>query len=254
MSQRQPYIALDTIITDYLNESEQSNNKYFKLWHLAFRGFEELGIDFFYRVQSVKLPVNANYTVTLPADYLQWSKVGRLNDRGEIIPLNYNNNLTTYADLMPDRLAKTQDPTTIGVNWGQNVWANWWNGGSYVSIYGVPSGEPFAGSFKVDTDNGVILLDEHYQLDYIMLEYVCSPQEGSEYYLPVQFREALIAWLAWRDIVNVPSSRKGNLGDKRDREHRFYNERKNAIARWKPSTILEKYQVSQEQSRLAVKT
>lgn len=254
MSQRQPYISLDSVINDYLTESEQSSHKYFKLWHLAFRGFEELGIDFFYRVQSVKLPVNANYTVTLPADYLQWTKVGRLNDRGEIIPLNYNNKFTTYADLLPNRLEKTQDSTTIGMNWGENIWANWWNGTSYAAIYGVPSGEPFAGSFKVDTDNGVILLNENYNLDYIILEYVCSPTEGQEYYLPVQFREAVIAWLAWRDIVNLPNTRKGGLGDKRDREHRFYNERKNAIARWKPSTILEKYQTHQESSRLAVKT
>lgn len=254
MSQRQPYISLDSVLNDYLAETEQPIHKYFRLWHLAFRGFEQLGLDFFYRIQSVKLPVNANYTVTLPADYLQWSKVGRLNDRGEIIPLNYNNNLTTYADLLPNRIEKTQDPTTLGLNWGNDVWANYWNGGTYVSVYGVPSGEPFAGSFKVDTENGVILLDEKYNLDYIMLEYVCSPQQGQEYYLPIQFREALIAWLAWKDIQNVPSSRRGNLGDKRDRRHEFFNERKNAIARWKPSTILEKYQVHQEGLRLAVKT
>jgi len=254
MSQNLSYITLDSVINDYLTESEGSMHKYFKLWHLAFRGFEQLGLDFFYKIQAVKLPVNANLTVTLPADYVQWTKVGRLNSRGEIIPLYYNNNLTTYADLLPDRLTKTQDTSTIGADWNQNVWANWWNGGTYVSVYGVPSGEPFAGNFKVDVQNGVILLDEKYQLDYIMLEYVCSPTEGQEYYLPVQFREALIAWLAWKDIQNMPSSRKGNLGDKRDRRHEFYNERKNAIARWKPSTMLEKYQVSQEQTRLAVKT
>ena len=112
----------------------------------------------------------------------------------------------------------------------------------------------FSGKMNLDTENGVILLDETFNRDYLMLEYVASPQVGQDYYLPVQFREALIAWLAWRDIINVPSSRKGNLGDKRDRRHEFYNERKNAIARWKPIRQAEIYQASQEQSRLAVKT
>ena len=252
--QHTAYISLDSVITDYLTESEQPNHKYFKLFHLAFRGFEQLGMDFFYRVQAVKLPINANNTVTLPADYINWTKVGILNDRGEIIPLYYNSKLTTYADLLPDRVTKTEDTQSSLLNWDNNTWVNYWNGNIYTNIYGVPSGAPFVGGFKVDTENGVILLDETFNRDYLMLEYVASPQVGQDYYLPVQFREALIAWLAWRDIINVPSSRKGNLGDKRDRRHEFYNERKNAIARWKPIRQAEIYQASQEQSRLAVKT
>jgi hypothetical protein len=256
MSQHQPYIPLDSVINDYLNESEQSVNKYFKIFHLAFRGFEQLGIDFFYRIQAVKLPVNANKTVTIPANYLNWTKIGRLNSKGEIIPLWYNDKLTTYADLSPDRLTKTQDDTTIGVDWNNDgsTWGNYWNGSYYANIYGVPSGAPFAGSFKVDTENGVILLDEHYREDYLMLEYVASPVEGQEYYLPVQFREALIAWLFWKDGNAKGMRSHMQLGNKRDWRHEFYNERKNAIARWKPSRIYEKYQTHQEMSRQAIKT
>ena len=85
--QHQQWISIDEAITAYLDESEQSNHKYFKIWHLAFRGMTELGLDTFYLVKSVKLPVNANLTVTLPADYLNYSKVGVLNQQGEIIPM-----------------------------------------------------------------------------------------------------------------------------------------------------------------------
>jgi hypothetical protein len=76
MAQRLAYIELDSVINDYLSESEQPIHKYFKVFHLAFRGFENLGLDFFYHVKSVKLPINANLTVNLPADYLNWTKVG----------------------------------------------------------------------------------------------------------------------------------------------------------------------------------
>ena len=255
MSQHQSYITLDSCINDYLAESEQSVNKYYKLWHLAFRGMEQMGLDFFYRIKSVKLPVNDNMTVTLPADFLQWTKVGILNNNGAIIPLYYNQNMTTYADLNPDRVQKTDDPASAWMSWdGNNTWCNYWNGSNYVTVYGVPSGEPFVGEFKIDTENGVILLNKRFNRDYIMLEYVSSPVEGQEYYVPVQFREALIAWLAWKDIQNMPNSRKGTLGDKRDRRDNFYNERRLAIARWKPSSIMGKYQSSQESSRLAIKT
>jgi len=162
MSQNKSYIALDSIVTDYMTEANLSNTSYFRIWHLAYRGMEDLGMDAFYQVKSVKLPINANLTVTLPPDYVNWSKVGVLNNRGDIIPLNYNDNLTTYADLLPDRLEKTQDATLGTPIWGNAFWYNYWNGYAYINIYGVPSGAPFVGSFKVDTQNGVILLNEDY--------------------------------------------------------------------------------------------
>lgn len=254
MSQRLVYIKLDEIINDYLNETDQSNKKYFKLFHLAFRGMENLGLDFFYRVKSVKLPINDNFTVNLPADFINYTKVGVLNDRGEVIPLKVNDKLTTYADLLPDRVEKTQDNTLVDTaNWG-NTWCNYWNGYTYTNIYGVPSGAPFVGSFKMDIQNGVILLDESFTYEYIILEYVSSPKEGEDYYVPIHFREAMIAWLAWKDSGNIPPNSHFGLGFKRDKRADFYNERRLAIARWKPDRIEEMYQASQEMTRLAVKS
>jgi hypothetical protein len=254
MAQRLAYIELDSVINDYLSESEQPIHKYFKVFHLAFRGFENLGLDFFYHVKSVKLPINANLTVNLPADYLNWTKVGVLNDRGEIIPLYYNEKLTTFSDLSPDRIERTQDDTLGDYSdWGTNTWANYWNGSYYTNIYGVPSGAPFVGSFKVDTENGVILLNQEFGYEYLMLEYVSSPCQDEVYRLPIQFREALIAWLWWKDKKAI-SVKRGQVGTHRDLKSDFYRERRNAIAQYKPIRAQEKYQASQEQTRLAVKT
>lgn len=256
MTQHQPYITLDSVVNDYLLESEQSVNKYYKVWHIGFRGFEDLGIDFFYRVQAVKLPINANMTVTLPANYLQWTKVGILNDRGEIIPLYYNDKLTTYADLLPDRVEKTQDNTAVFSDWGNGTWCNYWNGYAYTNIYGVPSGAPFMGDFKVDTVNGVILLNDNFRFDYIMLEYVASPipTEGQDYYLPMQFKEALIAWITWKDGKAKTIRSHMQLGNNRDNKSDYYNERRKAMARWKPIRVYDMYQASQEQTREAIKS
>ena len=119
-AQQQPYIPLDSVVTDFLMESEQSNAKYYKAWNLAFRGLEQLGLDAFYRVRSVKLPVLDNFTVKIPADYLNWTKIGVLNDRGEIIPLYHNEKLTTFTDLSATRQAQTEDNTLW--SWQPNMW------------------------------------------------------------------------------------------------------------------------------------
>jgi len=248
------FIDINDCVNAYLDESEQGIHKQFKITQLAFRAMDELGIDFFYQIRSVKLPVNPNYTVTLPAGYLNYSKVGVLNAKGEVIPLYLNDKLTTYADLLPTRVQKTQDDTLF--DWGQycgNMFYNYWNGNTWGNLYGAPSGAPFVGSFKVDVYNGVILLNENFYYDYIILEYLSAPVDGQTYYVPLQFKEAIIAYLAWKDIRSMPTSRKGGLGDKEQRKRDYYNERRLAIARYKPFDIQAAYQQNLDNQRLTVK-
>lgn len=253
-AQNRQWISVDECINAYMDESEQGNHKYFKLWNLAYRALTELGLDFFYSVKSVKLPVNANLTVTLPADYLNYTKVGVLNAQGEIIPLSVNNNLTTAFDMQPSRLSQTQDPTVFtGYSPQGIVWWNYWNGYGLSNLYGLPSGSPFVGNFKIDNKNGVIVLDENFMFDYVMLEYISSPQQGQDYYVPIQFKEAVISYLRWKDIISLPTSRKGSLGDKRDRRADYYNERRLAIARYDAVNLSDLYEWQLKNQRLGVK-
>jgi hypothetical protein len=255
MSQHEAWIPIDECINSYIDESEQSIHKFYKLWQLCFRLMTDLGIDFFYQIKSVKLPINPNFTVNLPSDFLKWSKVGVLNDVGEVITLKYNDKLTTYAEFSPDRLQKTQDNTLFNWYWYNTpIWYNFWTGNSFTTLYGMPSGAPFVGNFKIDNNAGVILLNENFSYQYIILEYVASPQDGQQYYIPIQFKEAMIAGLAWLDIRSVPSSRRGNLGDKRDRRHEFYNQRRLAWARYRPLNIMEAYEWWLSTQRLTVKS
>lgn len=254
MSNHQAFITLDECINQYLNESEQSNHKYFKLWHIAFRGMDDLGLDFFYQVRSVKLPVNANKTVDIPEDYLQYSKVGLLNSKGEVITLGVNSKLATYADLNPNRASKVADNSLFNYyDQSSPVWYNFWNGAGFGTLYGIPSGAPNLGSFKIDETNGVIVLNLDFAYDYIMLEYVSSPNQNQEYRIPVQFRESMVCWLAWKDSANIPARSHFNLGDKRDKKHDYYNERRKAQARYKPLDLNEAYDWWLKTQRLAVK-
>jgi hypothetical protein len=252
-AQRLQYITIDEVINSYLDRSEQSVHKFFKCWHIAFDGMNQLGLDFFYQIKSVKLPINANKTVTLPEDYLNYTKIGVFNNKGEVIPLNYNNKLTTYADLLPDRITKTEDNSLYDLSVNNCTFYNYRDAGVYGNLYGLPSGQPFVGSFKLDNANGVILLDHHFSYDYIVLEYLSSPLEGEQYYVPVFFKEALMWFIAWHDISMMPNTRKGSLGDKEQRKRNYFNERRLANARYRPFRIEDALQASQEQTRLAVK-
>lgn len=255
MSDRQSWIPIDDPINAYLDRSEQGIHKYAKCWHIAFDGMQQMGLDFFYQIKSVKLPINPNFTVDLPSDFLNWSKAGVLNDNGEIIPLNYNDKLTTYGQFSPDRLQKTQDNTLFNFFWGNTpLWYNFWTGNSFTTLYGFPSGAPFVGSFKIDRTTGVILLNETYTYDYLMLEYIASPPaEGDQFFIPMQFKEAFMWWIAWQDISMLPSSRRGNLGDKRERERQYWNQRRLAWARYRPLHLEEAHEWAMRNTRLTVK-
>jgi hypothetical protein len=254
-SQERNFITLDSVINDYIDESEQSIHKYAKLYNIAYRGMETLGLDFFYKIKSVKLPVDTtNFTVRLPNDYLNYTKIGVLNAKGEIIPLKFNTKMTFFADQLPNRKELTQDNTLT--DWYQQdvpLFYNYWDGYGFVNIYGIPSGSPNVGSFNIDDSNGVILLNQNFYYDYLMIEYLSSPDPNQAYSIPIQFREAMMGWLAWRDIASMPTTRRGSLGDKRDREHNFYNQRRLANARFKPLYLAQAYEQNLEAQRMTVK-
>lgn len=252
--QNRQWVTLEECILDYMNEAELSQHKYFKLWHIAYRAMTELGIDAFYLVKSVKLPVNANLTVPLPADYLQYSKVGVLNQQGEIITMGVNNKLTVAFDMSATRTTQTQDDT-IFTDISENGvwWFNYWNGNAFGNMYGLPSGAPFIGSFKIDNANGVIVLSEGFSYDYIMLEYMATPVPGEEYYVPIQFKEAIIAYLRWKDIISVPVKTHVQNSNVQMRRHDYYNERRLAIARYDPVNLPDLYQWHLETMRLTAK-
>ena len=257
-AQSRQFITLDSIINDYTNEAELSAHRYAKLWHLGYRGMEDLGVDFFYAIRSVKLPILPNKTVQLPNDCLRYTKIGVLNVRGEIVPLIYNNKFTFYADALPDRQSKTIDNNYL--LWNQYIegspffgygYGNGYNDG-YTPIYGVPSGAPYQGSFNVDETNGIVLFDEHFHWDYVMIEYVASPQEGDNCSIPIQFREALIAWLWWKDN-KVFSTKRGQIGIQAELKKTYYNERRLGNARYRPLYLQDAYQIEVTNTRMAIK-
>ena len=62
-------LTLDT--DDYVSSAPDTTIRAF-----ALRGIREMGFDMLKVVRSLKLSVSSNGTVTLPDDYVDWTKVG----------------------------------------------------------------------------------------------------------------------------------------------------------------------------------
>jgi hypothetical protein len=99
----------------------------------------------------------------------------------------------------------------------------------------------------------VVLLNQYFYYSFLMIEYLSSGNPDEPFRIPIQFREALLSFLAWRDIASMPSTRKGNLGDKRDRKQEFYNQRRIANAQFKPLYLMQAYEQNLDTQRMTVK-
>lgn len=232
------WITVDSVVHDYISESGQSVNEYFRLWNICFRGMDELGINAFYEIRTEKVNINPNKTATLPAGCLNWTKIGVLTFDGQLTGLMYNNKITSYAAANPNRLTLTAG--TIGSSidslyaLSSPYFYNYWDGSAFGSLYG---GGWYGGGFKMSGD--LILLDNWSNVSALFVEGVFAPKAGEEYFVPMVFREALIEWMGWRDIKHLPRGRKGDIGTTRDRRHDYYNARRLAIAAWKPFNLAE---------------
>lgn len=168
--------------------------------------------------------------------------------------MGYNGKLTTYAAQSPNRLEKTQDNTLWDWYNGQcPIWYNYWDGIGIGNVYGIPSGAPFVGTFKVDETNGIILLSEKFQYDYFMLEYIASPQQGEPVYIPIQFKEAIISYQRWKDNISTNVKTHMSNANIQMRRHDFYNDRRLGWARYKPFKLMEAYEWSLQNQRMTVK-
>ena len=254
MSQRQQWITLESCIYDYISEAELTENKYAKLFNIAFRAMEELGLDFFYQIKSVLLDVKPNKVADLPEDYANYTKLGILNGSGGVIALKFNGSLTSFADLNVDRLANIGNDSIASIySFTSPNFYNFGNGDGYSTLYGVANSGLYGGGFKIDNSNNVVILDPSFGYSKLLLEYTANPPNDKDYMIPQQFREAIIAYLAWRDIVNLPI-RRGSIGTNQQRRLEYFEARRRGIAKYKPFHVEQFVMASQDSSRLVVKS
>jgi hypothetical protein len=219
------YISIEKVVNEYISEANLTDSHFLRLWNIAVRGLEQMNYSFASEPITRKLGVLPNMIVELPGDYVDWTKIGVINDKGEIATLRINNDLSGYAATDPDRVAANTSVYQTETE-SQNF-RNYNYNGSYVNLFGLPIGLDVAGECKVLHEEGVIILEPDYKYDHVILEYIPSPVANSDYLMPVLLQETLISWIRWKDRQSLPQGRRSNLGQRQlDRKDYFADLRK----------------------------
>jgi hypothetical protein len=229
------WVGLAEIIYQYIDQAKLTSAEFRRLWTIGVRGAEELGMDVHSTKKTVKLLVNDNKTVDLPSDYIGFSKVGIFNAEGEVATLRRNNQLTSYKIDQSDRTSSNTDTSEIDTFRIQDLaYINYYDGARYVNVFGAGSLLNSAGEFDIDEEQGILYLNNEFSFTYVVMEYFSSPADDVDYKVPFQVKEAVLSYIAWRDIEMLPSGRRVTMGDKQLRRKEFYNQKRLANLRINP--------------------
>lgn len=248
------WIGLAEVIYQYIDQAKLTTAEFRRLWTIGVRGVEEVGMDVHATPKTEKLIVNANKTVNLPSDYIGFSKIGVFNSDGEVSTLRRNPNLTAYKIDQTNRLENNTDNTEVNTFRLEDLaFVNYFDGARYVNIFGAGAMLNAAGEFDVDEDLGIIYLDNEFPLTYVVLEYLSSPADDVDYKIPIQVRDAVLAYIAWKDIEMLPTSRRVNISEKQIRRKEFYNQKRLSRLRVNPVTPWDANEVIRMGQKLVAK-
>jgi hypothetical protein len=87
------YISIQEVVRDFLSEKgDFTDHDYLRYLKIAMRGFGNLNTHTLKSFKTVRLELNPLNQAELPADYINWSRIGVL-DNGRIISLDVNEDL-----------------------------------------------------------------------------------------------------------------------------------------------------------------
>jgi hypothetical protein len=197
----QKYIPLKTIVSYALDEMGKSIKDFDKVWVIGFRAYVDLGYTLDFEPISVRLPLLGNKTAILPADYVTWTKIGVMGTNGKVSTLKINNNISTFRDNNPNRIESLQaDVNTdlFSTIVGSPYFLNYFSNGVYAPLFGLPNGLLQAGECTIDETNRLIVFSPIFSFPDVVLEYLSSPEQNSDYQVDIFLQESIIAFCKWK--------------------------------------------------------
>lgn len=253
------YTDLDQVVNDFIitldGDDYAAGASDTAIRTMALRGVRDMGFDMLKVVRSLKLPINsATDSVTLPDDYVDWTKVGVVGTDGLVYVLgenkniNYSQKYSTVNDLNYDQdgdgLLERKDSKTStsggspvadsGITDGMNsyIFRNYIHGDDAGRLYGIGGGK-YYGEFRVNLDQNRIELKTNSNLSELVIEYVADEARSTNPRVHVYAEEALRAYIYYR-IIERKSSVPAN--EKARARAEYYNERRRANSRMKSFT------------------
>jgi len=253
------YIPITQVVNDFVitidSDDYVSNATDNAIRTLALRGVRELGLDMLKVIRSLKLSVLSNNTVTLPEDYVDWTKVGVVGGDGLVYVLGENKNLNVSQKYVTDASGNQLDQNGDGVTdrvdskgstssgspasdadisngLSSSLFRNFVYENNEGRLYGVGGGH-YHGEFRVNMDQNRIELQSNSDINEVVIEYVADEARSVNPRVHVYAEEAIRSYVYYKLIerkASVPANEKARA------RAEYYNERRKANSRMKSFT------------------
>jgi hypothetical protein len=230
---------LDEIVREFYIErlhASQTDNRFPMFIQIAISGLRDLNMDAKSIIKEVELTVNANDTVNLPNDYIDYLVIGVV-DSGIISALGANNNL---APRSYDSCGNLNGAP--GYNGDENTFFSY-NSSHFTKdgqfngrAYGAGGGGSANGTYKVYKNDGYIALSGASASTIVMRYLANLSQVDGSFMVDEYYVEALKDWMYWKYVQN---QRSYGLGDKQLAQATYFREKKKAMKRQYRFSIIE---------------
>lgn len=249
-------IKLSSVVAEFLESADQSSHQFRRLYNIGVRGCREFNMDILGALKTVVLDVNANKTVSLPEDFITYSKMGVMNSQGEIVTFTRNEDMSSYHAMYTEIAERNSTAPTMVSGSGTRfpaLYYNYWTNGYSYNLFGLDSGTATIDSFKIDENAGVILLAPNSIHTQVVLEYLSDgyDEDLDDYEIDIRAEEAFICYLRWKNATDLV--KKYGQGQIREYKSEYYRERKLAKMRINPVVISEMVKAKQASVKLTAK-
>jgi hypothetical protein len=240
-------IKLMQIVAEFVDSADLSEHQVRRLYNIAVRGHRDFNMGVYGSFKSILLPVNDNKTCDLPCDFLSFSKLGILNDNGEVVCLKLNENLSPmHSQYVADQMKVADVPVASNVGpFPMGTFGFYWL--NYVGygldrgyhLFGLAGGSPTVGEYRIDETAKTIFLNQDWPYAYVLLEYLSDgyDDDGEDFFVDVRASEAMIGWIRWKNAED--QRKKYSLSEILMYKRDYYNERRKAKLRLNSVNIQE---------------
>lgn len=261
-------IKLSQIVNDYLlsrdDEDYGSHVSRQKVSLLAKNGIREMLRKFGGgQIVSIKVALNSGTnSIPFPSDFMDYSKIGFVDGRGQIVLLGRNDRLAITQDSMLDDLSNIlldsdgYELTSYSDRTSAQSISSWADGGSWVNAmwggstafnaYGREGIANQYGTYVVEYTNERIHFSSDFKQNHVVLEYLSDPTMAADFSVDQRMEEAVKSYIFWKSI-----ERKGNVPEnaKQLARKEYYNNYRLANNRIKKFTIVEASKVLKKSTK-----
>jgi hypothetical protein len=251
-------IPLKTIVAELIDSKDSSSHEFRRMYNIGVRGVREFNTDIVGNFSTKLLDVNANKTADLPEDYVTYSKMGVINEKGEIVTLRSNPQLSNYNighPLNPDRfegvpgIGAVSYPA-IPYNYPY-IYYNFFISNQSFNLFGLAGGGQDIGQYKVDEECGIIIFGPNFKYEKVLLEYLGDgmDRDCDDYMIDSRAAEAMLAYIRWKTALDNP--KKYGQGIMRDYKQEYKSERLKAKMRINKIVVSEFEDIQRITNKLA---